>query len=92
VRKHFFSEKTFPPIESSQSPLFSASAFGETSAPLPCSSLFPQQTLPLVCSGNPGADVRKHFFSEKTFPPIRSVGEWGAYQLIGLFIGPYLDF
>lgn len=27
----------------------------------------------------------------KTFPPIRSVGEWGAYSLIGLLSnGPYL--
>ncbi len=30
------------------------------------------------------------FPSKKTFPPIRSVGEWGAYPLIGLSIGPYL--
>ena len=26
----------------------------------------------------------------KKHPPIRSDGEWGAYPLIGSFIGPYL--
>ena len=38
----------------------------------------------------PRTDGRKYFFSEKTFPPIRSSDEWGVHQLIGLFIGPYL--
>ena len=28
---------------------------------------------------------------EKTYPPTRSNGEWGAYSLIGLSIGPYLE-
>ena len=49
------------------------------------SGSFPPDPLPLGSGGNPVAAVRNVF--EKNIPPIRSVGEWGAYPLIGLSIG-----
>ena len=56
-------------------------------------SPFWRKLRPLPCSSSSHCDRSAGSQREplgKTFPPIRSVGEWGAYSLIGLSNGLYL--
>ena len=56
-------------------------------------SPFWRKLRPLPCSSSSHCDRSAGSQREplgKTFPPIRSVGEWGAYPLIGLSNGLYL--
>lgn len=61
--------KTFPPYIASQSPLNSVSPFGQNCARF-LAPLLPLETASPGFSRIPVADVRKHFFSKKTFPPM----------------------
>ena len=88
--ENFPKTKHFPPSASSQSTLNSVSACRRKLRPLPCSSASHQDRF----AGSRREPCRgwiRKFSKNKTFPPIRSVGEWGAYSLIGLLSnGPYL--
>lgn len=56
-------------------------------------SPFWRKLRPLPCSSSSHCDRSAGSQREplgKTFPPIRSIGEWGAYPLIGLSNGLYL--
>ena len=83
-------KKTFPPMGCLASSICLASAYGESSF-IPLLGTFPtRNACGWFLAGALSGCVKMLFSPKKTFPPIRSAGEWGVQPLIGLFIGPYL--
>ena len=88
--RKFPQDKTFPPIGVVAK--YAQLRFRLSAKTPPASLLlrFPPGPLRWVPAGALSRIGSKISLS-KTFPPIRSVGEWGAYSLIGLLSnGPYL--